>query len=481
MAFPACKEQRPVTRSQPAGEPASFATEIPIVGMTCRACELRIQKHVGRLPGVAKVEASASRASVRIQSTRRLSMGVVAGAIDAAGYEIGRTPWLARDRVAWLEAGISLWIVIALVFLAQLTGLFEIAARVGDLSSGGLLVALLLGLAAGVSTCAVLVGGLVLALSAGFQAQRAAHHGDGAADPSGVAQMRPAFVFVLGRIVGYGLFGAALGALGAGVALPPMATAALMIAVAVLMTLLGTRLTGLSPRLAGWSPTLPMGLGRRLGLSTDEGVSRYSDARAALLGAASFFLPCGFTQAVQVYALSTGSPLLGGALLAVFAIGTAPGLLGLAGLPVMVSGASKPTVLRFVGVIVLAFAVVNVNGGLQLAGVGLPWSDGAAGAARAVPAVANAKAQTLKTTQGANGYAPTNVTIASGTPTTWVIESTSATSCATSLVVPSLGIQKSLKLGQNTIDLPPMAAGVLRYSCSMGMYSGTITVVDRAG
>ncbi len=469
-----------MARSQPAGDPAPFTADVPILGMTCRACEVRIQKHVGRIPGVEKVEASVSRASVRIQSTRKVPMGALAKAIGAAGYEIGRTPWLARDRVAWMEAGISLWIVVALVFLAQMTGLFDLAAGVGDLSNGGLLVALLLGLAAGVSTCAVLVGGLVLALSAGFQAQRAAHREEGQAIASGAAQMRPALVFVAGRIAGYGLFGAILGALGASVAMPPMLTAALMVAVAVLMMLLGTRLTGLSPRLAGWSPTLPMGLGRRLGLSGDDGVARYSDGRAAILGAASFFLPCGFTQAVQVYALSTGSPLLGGALLAVFAIGTAPGLLGLAGLPVMVSGAAKPTVLRFVGVIVLAFAVVNANAGLQLAGVALPWSGGGPSTARVTTAT-SAATQTLKTTQAANGYAPNNVTIYSGTATKWVIESTSATSCATSLVVPSLGMQKHLKLGQNTIDLPPMAAGVIRYSCSMGMYHGTITVVDRAG
>ena len=71
--------------------------------------------------------------------------------------------------------------------------------------------------------------------------------------------------------------------------------------------------------------------GRRLGVD-GAAITGYSDPRAAVLGVATFFLPCGFTQAVQVYALSTGSPLTAGAIMAVFAIGTAPGLLALAGL-----------------------------------------------------------------------------------------------------------------------------------------------------
>jgi sulfite exporter TauE/SafE len=121
--------------------------------------------------------------------------------------------------------------------------------------------------------------------------------------------------------------------------MPPVATGVLMIV--VVMTILGTRLTGISPRIAGWSPTLPMGVGRSLGLGGNRG-GTYSDGRAATLGAASFFLPCGFTQAVQIFALSTGSPLFGAALLATFAVGTAPGLLALAGLPVVVpSGAGR--------------------------------------------------------------------------------------------------------------------------------------------
>lgn len=457
--------------------PGLISTTVPVAGMTCRTCEVRIQRFVGRLPNVQHVKASAVHGRVEIESSAPVPAPAVAKAIRAAGYEIGRTPWLAGDPNVWLTAVAGVVLVAVLAVLAQVTGLTELASGAGDLSNGGLLVALLLGLAAGVSTCMALVGGLVLALSASFQARRAA---TGATDNGLVAQMRPAVVFVTGRIVGYAVLGAALGAIGASVTMPPQVTAGLMIAVAGVMTILGTRLTGLSPRIATWSPTLPMGLGRQLGLA-DGGAGAYSDTRAAGLGAASFFLPCGFTQAIQIYALSTGSPLFAGAIMAVFAIGTAPGLLAVAGLPVVVPSTMRPTLLRLVGVVVIGFAFINASAGIRLSGVTLPSFGIEAAAAAPLPAtgVAADGTQALTTFQDGGGYSPANVSIYAGIPTRWTIESSTTATCAASLVVPSLGIRVRLNEGSNTIDLPVLPPGTLAYSCSMGMYGGSITVVER--
>jgi len=453
----------------------TIRTVIPVAGMTCRSCEVRIQKFVARIPSVQSVEASAPRARVVIESSRAIPPRTIERAINLAGYEIGLTQWIGRDRVAWAEVGYSVMILVALALAAQVTGLAELASGIGDISSGGIFVALLLGLAAGVSTCAALIGGLVMALSGAFQAGRAAR----GEETDLATAMRPALVFMAGRILGYGVLGGLLGAVGANVAMPPMVTAALMIAVAALMTVLGTRLTGVSPRISGWSPTLPMGVSRKLGLVGDGPNGAYSDTRAAALGAASFFMPCGFTQAIQVFALSTGSPLLGGALLATFAIGTAPGLLALAGLPAVVSSEARPTLLRFVGVVVLGFALINGSAGFRLAGITLPFSVGTASAA-SLPAGAIAAdgTQSLTTYQKPNGYSPSNVTIYSGAKTHWTIQSTNAAGCASALVVPSLNIAKRLRTGPNIIELPALKAGTLRYSCSMGMFDGTITIVD---
>jgi len=440
--------------------------------MTCRSCEIRIARHLSMLPGVDHVAVSAPRARAVIESSRPLSYRKIYRAIKAAGYEIGVTPWLERDPKVWATALAGLILVIALAMIAQATGLTKLASGAGDLSKGGLLVAMLLGLAAGVSTCMALVGGLVLALSASFQSSASTPR-------TGLAAMRPAAVFLAGRIAGYGFFGALLGALGASISMPPLLTGILMIVVAMVMTILGTRLTGLSPRIAGWSPTLPMGIGRSAGLGNGS-AGTYSDGRAAGLGAASFFLPCGFTQAVQIFALSTGSPLYGGALLATFAIGTAPGLLALAGLPIVVPSSARPTLLRLVGIVVLAFGALNASAGLKLAGITLPgFGVGTVAAAAPSSTLTDAGTQVLTTYQDAEGYSPANATIYAGIPTEWTIQSSTVSTCAATLVIPAWNTGTQLQLGPNKLSLPALPVGVVHYTCSMGMYSGSITVVDR--
>jgi len=458
-----------VPREEPS--PVAVTISVPVEGMTCRTCERRIERHVGRIPGVASATASASHARVEVVSQGPIPDAALAEAIEAAGYRVGRTPWLAREPRTWLAAAGGLVLIIVIALAAEATGLLGLASGIGDIREGGLLVAGLLGLAAGVSTCMALTGGLVLALSAAFTASRPPDPGAGIA-----VRLRPTVVFLGGRIVGFAVLGAALGMVGSVVVLPPLVVATLMIAVAIIMTILGIRLTGLSPRVAGWSPTLPGGLGRQLGLE-ESNVRRYSDARAALLGAATFFLPCGFTQAVQVYALSTGSPLTAGAIMAVFALGTAPGLLALGGLPAIVPARRQPVVLRVIGVVVIGFALVNAAAGLRLAGFS-PGVGGGDGTAAAPQVTVEGGVQVLRTFQVATGYLPADAALYAGMPTRWIVESLDAQSCAVFLQVPSLGIAVTLQAGENTIDLPPLDPGRIGYTCSMGMYGGQLTVVE---
>jgi len=52
--------------------------------------------------------------------------------------------------------------------------------------------------------------------------------------------------------------------------------------------------------------------------------------------------------------------------------------------------------------------------------------------------------------------------------------SNGTTGCTRGFVIPSIGYQRTLpETGQTTINIPASAAnGNLRYTCSMGMYSG---------
>ena len=203
--------------------------------------------------------------------------------------------------------------------------------------------------------------------------------------------------------------------------------------------------------MAGWSPTLPAAVGDRLGLTGD--VSGRRTTGAAVAGAVTFFLPCGVTQAVQLYAFSTGSARSAGAIMATFAIGTAPALLALAGAPTVVKRPRKMIMLRSLGVLVIGFAVINVSAALRLSGVQLSLQS--------------------KAPQAISG----ETVIYAGRPTSWAITSTAPFSCAASLVSQDLGVQQVLGEGRTVIELPALAEGTCRYSCSMGMYYGRIVAI----
>ena len=149
----------------------------------------------------------------------------------------------------------------------------------------------------------------------------------------------------------------------------------------------------------------------------------------------------------------------------------------MAGLPVVVPSRARPTLLRLVGVVVIGFAVLNGSAGLRLSGVTLPQLGPATAAGPSATLGADG-VQAITTYQDANGYSPGNVVIYAGYPTRWTIQSSTTSTCAASIWAPDVDVRIRLNLGANEVDLPALHAGTLNYTCSMGMYSGRITVVD---
>ncbi|MFA4853476.1 MAG: cupredoxin domain-containing protein, partial [Bacteroidales bacterium] len=86
--------------------------------------------------------------------------------------------------------------------------------------------------------------------------------------------------------------------------------------------------------------------------------------------------------------------------------------------------------------------------------------------------------QVVKMTQTASGYSPNSFTIKKGIPVKWIVTSEDAFSCAASIVSSKLGIRKNLEAGENIIEFTPTEIGSIRFTCSMGMYSGSFNVVD---
>ena len=444
--------------------------KIHIQGMHCRSCEILIEEELKKVKGVKDVSVSHKDGIADISFEDTLNKFDVQSAVENAGYCIGenaKLPFISKNKKDYLELGLAFFLATTLFLIAKSLGLFDLAGSVkGSYSS--LPIVFIIGLTAGISTCMALVGGLVLGMSAKFAKQNP--------EATGIEKFVPHVYFSLGRIASYFVFGGIIGYAGSFFQLSTSVLGLLTVAVGLVMLLLGSQLIDIFPFLKNISFTLPKSLHKLLGIK-EKSEGEYSDKNAAILGASTFFLPCGFTQAMQLYAISTGSPIQGALTLGVFALGTTPGLLGVGSLTSIIKGKASKIFFKTAGVIVMLLALFNVSNGLNLLGISTAFARPKTESLDKNVKIVNG-VQVVNMTQKSNGYSPNKFTIKKGVPVKWIVTSETQYSCAASIVSQQLGIRTNLKLGENIFEFTPSQTGTIRFSCSMGMYNGLFTVVE---
>jgi sulfite exporter TauE/SafE/plastocyanin domain-containing protein/copper chaperone CopZ len=450
--------------------------KVHIKGMHCRSCELLIEDELKKVPGVTTVSVNHQTGIADVDCECELDQTAVAKAVENAGYSLGddgKIHFFSKNKRDYLDVSIAFFIAIALFLVAKTLGIFDLGKSISG-SYSSLPIVFIVGLTAGVSTCMALVGGLVLGASARFSAQFP--------NASKWEKFTPHLYFNLGRVASYFVLGGVIGFAGSLFQLSTSVLGLLTVAVGLVMLLLGGQLIDIFPILKRFSFTLPKALSRALGIQEKAQVE-YSNSNSALMGAMTFFLPCGFTQAMQLFAMSSGSPITGALTMGVFALGTAPGLLGVGGLTSVVKGNGARLFFKTAGVVVIMLAFFNVGNGLNLLGVpqvlGAISTNASTGNAKQDPNVTLVNGvQVVRMAQESSGYSPNKFTIKKGVPVKWIVTSKDVYSCASSIVSQQLNIRKGLELGENIFEFTPKETGTIRFSCLMGMYNGSFTVVD---
>ncbi|MFA6973311.1 MAG: sulfite exporter TauE/SafE family protein [Parcubacteria group bacterium] len=450
---------------------------IPIKGMHCRSCEMLIEERVSKIPEVNKIIVNYKKAIAEVYyDTQKPNEQEIEEAIREAGYAIGSNgkKYLLSSNVEdYKDLGIALLFLVGIYLILKSFGIlnFNFAASASNPSS--LSVVLLVGLTAGVSSCMALVGGLILGISA--------RHAEKHPEATPLQKFKPHLFFNLGRIVAYVFFGSILGAVGSVFQLSSLMLGVLTIAVGAVMLVMGLQLIEIFPVVSGIKFTLPKFVSRALGVKNHH-EKEYSHSNSALMGGLTFFLPCGFTQAMQLFAISTGSMWAGGLVMGTFALGTAPGLLGIGGITSIVKGIFAKRFFKFAGVLVIFFSIFNIANGYNLTG----WQLGSGASSNSVQSAdenvtMENGVQIVRMTEIASGYVPNSFTVKKGVPVKWIIDAQDPFSCASSLVMPKENISKRLVKGENIIEFTPKETGALKFSCSMGMYTGVFNVVDELG
>lgn len=295
----------------------------------------------------------------------------------------------------------------------------------------------------------------------------------------------PILSFLVAKLFAYTVLGFFLGWLGS--LIQPSLQVRVVLQIAVVVFMLGTALNLLNvhPIFRYFVIQPPHFLTRLI-----RKQSKRTDLFApAALGAFTVFIPCGVTQAMMALAIAAANPFVGAVILFVFVLGTSPLFFLLGYLTLKLGDVLQKSFLKVAAAIIILLALYNLDGALALTGtqytftnvlkVGycvISYCDGEfLGIAVNQTPVSE---QTITFTN--SGYTPNNFAVKAGEEVTLHLVNENAGGCVQGFTIPALNIQEIVpqKSTRDITFTAPPEATLISFTCSMGMYPGTIRVVE---
>ncbi len=289
----------------------------------------------------------------------------------------------------------------------------------------------------------------------------------------------PIVLFLLAKLAAYTLLGALLGLAGSFLTLSPVSRAILMIAIGVFMVGNALRMLNAHPIFRYFVIEPPRFITRYIRRTAKRETDLFTPL---FLGALTVLIPCGVTQAMMAAALGTGSAAAGAALMFAFTLGTSPLFFLVVYLATQIGKRLESHFMRFVAAVVLILGLVTLDSGLNL--LGSPVSSAsivrslrsAAGGAAPQPAATVEGIQTIELRVVNSGYFPEVLYAPADQEVALDLVTNKTYSCSRDFVIPALKYYQLLpETGRVTVKIPPQKPGtVMRFTCSMGMYTGQI-------
>ena len=468
---------------------------IYVEGMHCASCELLIEKTIEDYPGVKDVDASLEKGQVKIVSDKNDSVDIekLNKEFKEAGYKFSNKQFPKENYklIEFTDAGIEInrdkfyeylkifGILVFVLVLVMLINSSNIGRYAGVDANSSLLAFLILGIVAGLSSCAALVGGLLLVMTKQWNDLYIT-------DKTNKLKFQPHILFHIGRLIGYFVFGGLLGLLGQMVSIGSGTSFAIVIiVVSVVMLVLALQMIGFKQA-------------QNLQLKTPKVISKFITNESNfsgkyapfILGALTFLLPCGFTLIAQSAALASSGFLKGGLIMLFFAIGTLPILGGISLTGVKFNTKPKLTSLfnKTAGILIVVFAIYTINSQLNVLGLkslsDLELRSNDTASEKVDQEVSenpdvDENVQKLVIVADDFSYTPQgSMTIEADKPTVLAVNNKGVQGCGRFMAARGL-IEKYVELedGWNYVELTPKK-GVYKLTCTMGMVRPvTITVI----
>lgn len=435
--------------------------ELTVEGMTCSSCELRIENALRKLEGVADVKAefSGSRAVVSYDADK-IGLPDILSAVSKAGYKAyekrGRKQEPFKENSSQL-IGIAI-ILLALYVIIKNTIGFNFIPEVNQSMGYGIL--FVVGLFTSLH-CIAMCGGINLSQCVAYK------HSSGTAKGT----LLPSFLYNSGRVVSYTVIGGIVGGIGSVVSFSGGARGIVAIIAGLFMVIMGVNMLNIFPWLRRLNPRMPKLFGNLIYADNGKNGPFY-------IGLLNGLMPCGPLQAMQLYALGTGSAAAGALSMFMFSMGTVPLMFGFGAVSSMLGKRFTGKLMKASAVLVIFLGFIMMGRGLALSGVNTTYTDST------VPgntAVIEGGVQVVRIELKSNSY--DSIVVQKGIPVKFIInaEASKLNGCNDAIIIPKYNVKKGLMPGENIIEFTPQETGTIPYSCWMGMIRSSIEVVEDLG
>lgn len=437
---------------------------LKVEGMTCTGCETKIENKLTKIDGIYEVDASFYAASVTVvYDPQQVPLEDILSTVKKLGYNANSN---VNEPVDNSQKGSNNQLVVIGIIL--LGGYLIIKHTVGfnfipqitpNMGYGILFV---IGLLSSLH-CIAMCGGINLSLCV-------SHQFDQESD-SKFAKVLPSILYNAGRVVSYTIIGGIVGALGSVFSISNAGSAFITILAGVFMIIMGLNMLNIFPWLRRINPHMPKIFASKI-------YSAKTNKGPFIVGLLNGLMPCGPLQAMQLYALGTGSFLAGAMSMFVFSLGTVPLLFAFGALGSMLSAKFAKKMVKCSAALVMVLGVVMLGRGMAFTGITLPSFAGIAGGDAVSISTIVGEEQQVTTTLDGGGYTP--IAVQEGIPVKWTINVAEGdlNGCNRTIIIPEYDIEKELEVGENVITFTPTETGEFGYSCWMGMINSGITVVE---
>ena len=286
-------------------------------------------------------------------------------------------------------------------------------------------------------------------------------------DKGTLSTIKPAFLYNLGRVISYTIFGAIVGGIGSIISFTGWMQSLIQLIASIFMIIMGLNMLNIFPWLRKLNPRMPKIFAKKFKSKNNNS--------PFFIGLLNGFMPCGPLQAMQIYAISTGSVTKGAISMFLFSLGTVPLMFGLGTLSSYMSKKFSNKIMKFGAILVIVLGFSMFNNALALSGINFSkGSENDSG----VRAEIQDNIQVVTTKLKGGTYEPIIVEV--GKPVKWNIQVSngSLNGCNNKIIIREYEIEKSLEMGDNIIEFTPTEAGTYTYSCWMGMLRSKIYVVN---